>query len=289
MRPRCVRAQLTATGTRVSIIIHTVDPPPPFDLADVLSKDSAVAMLELAPYTRQVPASHGSTLQQVAAWSELWPVTYIPLRFGARAVLRTKGWPQAQIDWVHDQLAAIWRSAQAAADKGELPIACSVSPSWDTALHSETTWPVELVGSHDTRRSTGHPLSHAFRNLIGEVAALDRLGLRREGGPCAPPPPPPRSLSHTALPTMSASQEDKDKAAAPRPVVPALPYLLTSMTVFASHEPCLLCSMSLLHSRVRTIFYIAAAPHAGGCGSVYSTHEDERLNHHVRPTAGLRI
>ena len=58
-----------------------------------------------------------------------------------------------------------------------------------------------------------------------------------------------------------------------------LPYLLTGLSVFMSHEPCLLCAMSLLHSRIAELYYIKRAPGSGGCGSVYGVHEDGGLNH----------
>ncbi|KAI5481377.1 Set and Cytidine deaminase-like domain containing protein [Pseudohyphozyma bogoriensis] len=56
-------------------------------------------------------------------------------------------------------------------------------------------------------------------------------------------------------------------------------YLLTGLTIFTSHEPCLLCSMSLLHSRIKELYFIKSAPGSGGCGSVYAVHEDKGLNH----------
>lgn len=58
-----------------------------------------------------------------------------------------------------------------------------------------------------------------------------------------------------------------------------MPYLLTRMTLFTTHEPCLLCSMALLHSRVQYIIYAVESAGAGGCGSIYDVHEDEGLNH----------
>lgn len=51
------------------------------------------------------------------------------------------------------------------------------------------------------------------------------------------------------------------------------------MTVFISHEPCLLCAMSLLHSRISQLYFIKSSNGSGGCGSVYSVHEDGGLNH----------
>jgi tRNA-specific adenosine deaminase 3 len=43
-------------------------------------------------------------------------------------------------------------------------------------------------------------------------------------------------------------------------------YLLTSRTLFTSHEPCIMCSMALVHSRVKDVFYIYPMSKTGGCG-----------------------
>lgn len=42
-------------------------------------------------------------------------------------------------------------------------------------------------------------------------------------------------------------------------------YLLTSLTVFITHEPCIMCSMALLHSRVKEVVYLHPM-RTGGCG-----------------------
>ena len=112
-------------------------------------------------------------------------------------------------------------------------------------MHSPSSLPATIVRTHDTRLSTRNVLSHAASNAIDAVAILDRQGLREDA----------------LLPTLPA------------------PYLLTGLTVFMSHEPCLLCAMSLLHSRIASLFFIKRAPGGGGCGSVYSVHEDQGLNH----------
>lgn len=125
------------------------------------------------------------------------------------------------------------------------PIACHVTDTFNPFVHSPSSLPKTLVRAHDTRASTGNVLSHAASNAIDAVAILDRQGLREAA----------------LLPTLPA------------------PYLLTGLSVFMSHEPCLLCAMSLLHSRIANLFYIKRAPGSGGCGSVYSVHEDEGLNH----------
>lgn len=37
--------------------------------------------------------------------------------------------------------------------------------------------------------------------------------------------------------------------------------------------------MSLLHSRIKELYYVKKAPGSGGCGSLYRVHEDGGLNH----------
>lgn len=120
-----------------------------------------------------------------------------------------------------------------------------MTDSYDVTVHSPENLPKTLVRACDGRVSTGNVLAHSACNVIDAVAVLDRQGLRD----------PPL---HSHLP---------------------FPYLLTGLTVFTSHEPCLLCSMSLLHSRIAQLYYVKPASGSGGCGSVYSVHEDGGLNH----------
>lgn len=43
-------------------------------------------------------------------------------------------------------------------------------------------------------------------------------------------------------------------------------YLLTDQTFFVTHEPCIMCSMALLHSRVKEVIYLYPMSKTGGCG-----------------------
>lgn len=56
-------------------------------------------------------------------------------------------------------------------------------------------------------------------------------------------------------------------------------YLLTTKTVFLSHEPCIMCSMALLHSRVKEVFYLTPMPKTGGCGGIACLPMLEGVNH----------
>ncbi|KAA1139310.1 adenosine deaminase, tRNA-specific 3 [Puccinia graminis f. sp. tritici] len=79
--------------------------------------------------------------------------------------------------------------------------------------------------------------------------------------------------------TTTVSAQDLIHPRSPETALHPIPYLLTNQIVFLSHEPCLLCSMALLHSRIKHLFFLAPSPRSGGCGSVYNVHEQDGLNH----------
>lgn len=95
--------------------------------------------------------------------------------------------------------------------------------------------------ARDTRTSVSHPLRHAALNLVRRVADL---------------------------------QADRDSSSEN-----GSNYLLTSKTVFLSHEPCIMCSMALLHSRVKEVFYLIPMSKTGGCGGVACLPTLQGVNH----------
>lgn len=59
-------------------------------------------------------------------------------------------------------------------------------------------------------------------------------------------------------------------------------YLCTGFDAYLTHEPCTMCAMALVHSRVKRVFYGTSNLSAGGLGSCYSLHEISELNHHFQ-------
>jgi tRNA-specific adenosine deaminase 3 len=65
------------------------------------------------------------------------------------------------------------------------------------------------------------------------------------------------------------------------------PYLCTGYWVFLLMEPCPLCAMALLHSRIARIFYGTANPSAGVLGSRAMLHTMPGLNHRYHVWSGI--
>ncbi|XP_050689853.1 uncharacterized protein LOC126982113 isoform X2 [Eriocheir sinensis] len=56
-------------------------------------------------------------------------------------------------------------------------------------------------------------------------------------------------------------------------------YICTGCDVYLTHEPCMMCAMALLHSRVRRVFYLIPDPHLGALGSRTRLHTLPGINH----------
>lgn len=65
-------------------------------------------------------------------------------------------------------------------------------------------------------------------------------------------------------------------------------YRLPGCTVYVTIEPCLMCVGALLQARVQRLVYGAPDPKAGAVESLYRIPADQRLNHRLEVTGGVR-
>ena len=63
---------------------------------------------------------------------------------------------------------------------------------------------------------------------------------------------------------------------------------LTGHTLVVTLEPCAMCAMAAVWSRIDRIVYGAPDPRAGAAWSLYNIPQDARLNHRVSLVAGVR-
>jgi len=62
---------------------------------------------------------------------------------------------------------------------------------------------------------------------------------------------------------------------------------LSDCTVYVTLEPCLMCAGLMHQARIARCVYGAADPKAGALGTLYSVHEDTRLNHNFEVQGGV--
>ncbi|KAG2155865.1 uncharacterized protein EDB93DRAFT_1079925 [Suillus bovinus] len=210
----------------------------------LLSVSSSVPLLPTNvdigdPYQISVPCNPALTQTSLILKNTLWPTVYAP-----RRKWEPEKWSTAKVQWARDAISHVLRNSAQITD--ELPVVAYVpKPFEDKALLSRS------FTANDTRISTGHPLRHAAMNIIRNIA--DWRAKTTPADLLADPVKPATSPSNTSLENSDTSCNGAN-------------YLLTGLTLFITHEPCIMCSMALLHSRVKEVFYIVPMPRTGGCG-----------------------
>ncbi|TYJ57619.1 hypothetical protein B9479_001701 [Cryptococcus floricola] len=188
----------------------------------------------LSPKTWSVPATGARTQEQLKYKHHIWPVSFSPAPIVPSSSSEA-GWSLTKKAWVASGVKRVLELALEAKRNGEVPVAtfCISPPDafWpksDGGFIAPT--PNLRASSHDTRNSESHPLRHAVLNCVANIAHL-------------------RTVPPFADTTPARNGAD---------------YLLTGMCLFLSHEPCVMCSMALLHSRVKEVIYVFGQRRGGG-------------------------
>lgn len=114
-----------------------------------------------------------------------------------------------------------------------------------SALLIDTKSSNVLLTAHDTRVSTKHPLNHAVMNLLNKLST--------------------HILCQPAHDLKDGEEEQ---------------YYAQMYDVYTTHEPCTMCCMALVHSRIRRlIFWKATKTGARELGWMKGDEEDPTLNH----------
>ena len=113
--------------------------------------------------------------------------------------------------------------------------------------------------AYDSRQSSAHPLRHSVVNVIRKVAEWRAT--------VSAPADEGSNRGSQSLPVNETDGSENSKGRdGNNSTAGGAHYLLTSLTVFTTHEPCIMCSMALLHSRVREVIFLRPMDATGGCG-----------------------
>ncbi len=64
-------------------------------------------------------------------------------------------------------------------------------------------------------------------------------------------------------------------------------YRLVDCDLYATLEPCVMCSGAIMHARIRRLVFGAQDPKTGACGSAIDLFAQSHLNHHAEVSGGF--
>ncbi|KAM7380876.1 hypothetical protein PAMP_004146 [Pampus punctatissimus] len=204
------------------------------------------------PFVVKVPARPPLTRPQFELASKHWPTSF---HEDKRVTVALRGELFSSPQKARMQM--YMTSALTAAKQGkELGMEAVGAAVVDPAMER-----IIAVG-HDCRGE--HPLHHAVMVCIDLVARRQAGGCYRFDRYPACQYIPPSSISTPTCQNM--------------PEAGAQPYICTGYDLYVTREPCVMCAMALVHSRIGRVFYGCTFVD-GALGTKYKIHCQKDLNH----------
>ena len=233
----------------------------------------------LVPELARVPGQAPRTRDQWEEWNEVWPIVWqrpnshlacAPEEPAPEEMAEMRRWMSRAIHAATDAE----DDARSAGDSGCLNAAIIVNPATSVVVASgrDATRGWRVGGARDG--NVGHPLRHAVFEAVDAAAARDL----EVNGPDAPPPDVDAGAPEVG---EKRRRENKSNAGPSLTEITGRPYLCTGYDAYCVREPCVMCAMALVHSRVRRVVYGAPSAKTGALGGgKHSLHGQRTLNHH---------
>uniref|UniRef100_A0A8D2IJP2 Adenosine deaminase tRNA specific 3 n=1 Tax=Varanus komodoensis TaxID=61221 RepID=A0A8D2IJP2_VARKO len=227
-------------------------------LADLFPEGRVVLCGLGEPFLTRVPARPPLTRPQYEEAARHWPVSFHENKHISQAISGSLFTPlQKAAMQSHMELAL--QAAKRGARKGMRPVGgVVVDPASGMVL---------AVG-HDCRNGP-NPLLHAA------MVCIDLVAHGQGGG----------AYSYKDYPACSFLQPDGSPGSS-SVSSDGLPYICTGYDMYLTREPCVMCAMALVHSRIERVFYGVPSPH-GALGTKYHIHRRRDLNHRYEVFRGV--
>ncbi|KAJ3592169.1 hypothetical protein NHX12_007297 [Muraenolepis orangiensis] len=270
-----VRPRKPADGLHsLEVLVCLVSDAPGIDLhsesltIDSLLPSDGIRLNGLGPpFLVKIPACPPLTRPQFQVASKHWPTTFHEDK-QVTVALRGELFSRPQKSRMQGYMEAALAAARAGGESGQEPVgAAMVDPKAEMIV---------AVG-HDCR--AGNPLHHAVMVCIDLVA-------RGQGGgaycfdkypACTSALSPTSSNSKPASKTLQTMAEVVEEGQ---------PYICTGYDLYVTREPCVMCAMALVHSRIGRVFY-GTASNDGALGTKYKLHAQRDLNHRFEVFQGV--
>ncbi|GFS08844.1 tRNA-specific adenosine deaminase-like protein 3 [Elysia marginata] len=221
-----------------------------------LDPDSDQAVLEAVkniegmgkPYLLKVPASPPLTRRQYNEAIKYWPVNFHEDKEIASMVSGNYFTEAEHLD-IEQYMGMALKLANIGKAKGQIPIGAVIVNPVSKKVIAE---------AYDLRQA-GYPLQHAVMVAVDLVAHSQGGGMWNFDETF-------NGLKFLEVNSMDSSQSSCE-------------YLCTGYDLYVTQEPCVMCSMALVHSRIGRVFYGASHP-GGALGSSYKVHCQQGFNHH---------
>ncbi|XP_070181007.1 probable inactive tRNA-specific adenosine deaminase-like protein 3 isoform X2 [Littorina saxatilis] len=200
------------------------------------------------PYLVKVPRHGPLTRKQFEETKLYWPVTFHEDKRIAKLV-SGKFFTASEVNQIKAYLQQADVMATHAQQKGQGSVGVVIVDS-----------------AKDTVIARGHSLTGDNPLMHAAMVAVDLVARSQGGGMWDMTD----STKDPAAPDVTTETSSKTKSG---------PYLCTGYHVYMTEEPCPMCSMALLHSRVSRVFY-SQPRRDGALGSRYKLHTLPSLNHH---------
>ncbi|KAL8794068.1 MAG: hypothetical protein Q9195_003368 [Heterodermia aff. obscurata] len=228
---------------------------------DISTRLSSCCQLSPLLHTIKVPLLPPISAEQAEKWSwDYWPTVYKNTNpFGPHPSIVARA--ETQIRQEAGYFMGLARSAGAAtasALKGRNIGAVVVDRdnpqnSKVIALAGDARWNMVSVS---TESDSGNVMAHAAMRVIGLVA---RKRQKRSDSPS-------RGVSGDASPTAFADEPltELERSVYEGTTLKSGGYLCLELEIYLTHEPCVMCSMAILHSRFGRVIFEERMPKTGG-------------------------